>query len=275
MAKTKTKTTARKKNITKNAGFRLGMLGSAFMIILALIFLFLWFSYRSLFNQNAHFIIKKVVVRSGGWWNSKDKEVNNILGITPGTTNIFAVDLAEKRYQLAEKASIESVSISRILPDTLLIDINERIPIAFLYGNKPNSANDPVKVIDKHGMIMFKTSCIDLDPQLPIVTGIRATPSEVETGKELKQVLPAIKLIDISSNIIPNMQISRISLSNPKYFNMGIYIPAYRKRYNLYLSHNDLEYKLGMLKNVLQRINIEKPKATIIDMRFKGNAIVK
>ena len=275
MAKTKTKTVTRKKNITKKPGFRLGMIGSAFMIVLAFIFLFLWFSYRSLFNQNAHFIIKRVIVRSGGWWNKKSKKVENLLAIKPGLTNIFAVDLALKRKQLAEEPSIESVAIARVLPDTLLFDINERIPIAFLHRRESSRPAYPVKVIDEHGMVMLEGSCINVDKQLPVITGIRAARAESEPGKELKQVLPAIQLIELASKIIPNMMIFRISLSDPKYFNTSVYIPAYKKRYILYLSRKDLENKLYALKALLKEIQKTRPDATVIDMRFEGSAVVK
>lgn len=275
MAKEKTKTASRKRNITKKPGFRLGMFASLFMTLLALIFLVLWFSYRSLFNQNAHFIIKRVFVRSGGWWDGKSEKVEELLSISPGSTNIFAVDLAEKRKELAKEPSIESVSISRVLPDTLLFEINERIPIAFLFKRQATNPNDQVKVLDEHGMVMLEDSCINVDKELPVITGIRATRAEVEPGQKLKQVLPAIRLIDLAFKYLPNMKILRISLSDPQYFNTSVYIPEYRKRYVLYLNRKKAEDNLHALTLLLKEIQKTRPDATIIDMRYEGQAVVK
>ena len=108
--------TKRKTNITKKPGFRLGMIASGIMIILALIVLSIWFTSKSLFDRNDHFILKRVVVRSGGWWKSKSNEVSSVLKIKPGETNLFALDLAEMRKLLEAEPSISKVSISRILP---------------------------------------------------------------------------------------------------------------------------------------------------------------
>ena len=118
--------TKRKTNITKKPGFRLGMIASGIMIILALIVLSLWFTSKSLFDRNDHFILRNVIVRSGGWWKSRSGEVSSVLKIKPGETNLFSLDLANMRKVLEAEPSISKVSISRFLPDTLAVDIERR-----------------------------------------------------------------------------------------------------------------------------------------------------
>jgi len=259
----------RKKNITKKPGFRLGMIASGIMIIFALIFLFLWFSYRSLFNNNAHFVLKRVIVRSGGWWKLRSKEVETILDLTPGKTNIFDINLAEKRAQLETEPSIEKTSISRVLPDTLSIDIIERIPTAFLYKS------EYPKVVDEHGIVMLTKSCVDVDHNLPVITGFRAAKDDTLPGKELHQILPAIKFLNLASKHIPEMHISRISMSDPKFFNSAVSIPGLRKKYTLYIARKGLSQKIDVLKVLLDEVARNRPDAKIIDMRYEGQAVVK
>ena len=237
--------------------------------------MFLWFSYRSLFNQNAHFTLKHIFVRSGGWWDGKSEKVEELLSIHPGSTNIFSVDLAEERKQLAKEPSIESVSIERILPDTLVFKINERIPIAFLYHRKPTGPNDHIKVLDENGMVMLEDYCINVDKDLPVITGVRATRSEVEPGHELKQVLPAIRLIDLAYKYLPEMKILRISLSDPQYFNTSVYLPDAGKVYTLYLNRKRVEENLNVLTTLFGEVQRSNPNAKMIDMRYKGQAVVK
>ena len=179
----------RKTNIIKKPGFRLGMIASGIMIILAIIVLSIWFTSQSLFDRNDHFILNRVIVRSGGWWKSRSKEVSSVLNIKPGETNLFSIDLAKKRKELEAEPSISKVSISRILPDTLSVDITERIPSAFLHFR------DNKRIVDADGMVMSTESCINVDKNLPVITGFRSKEEELLPGNKLQQVTPALNLL--------------------------------------------------------------------------------
>jgi hypothetical protein len=261
--------TKRKTNITKKPGFRLGMIASGIMIILALIVLSLWFTSKSLFDRNDHFILKKVIVRSGGWWKSRSGEVSSVLKIKLGETNLFALNLADMRKLLEAEPSISKVSISRFLPDTLAVDITERIPKAFLHY-KNNSL-----IVDNNGIVMSTESCINVDENLPVVTGFRSKKEELLPGNKLHQVAPGLKLLTLAARELPGVMFLRINQSNPKYFNCEIYLPKIKKRYTLYISHKDLEYKLEMLHSLLKKTPRTEPKAKIIDMRYEGLGVVK
>ncbi len=245
------------------------MIASGIIIILLLIILSIWGTYESLFAENDHFILKRVVVKGGGWWKSRSKEVEEVLELKRGETNLFALDLGEKRKKLEKEPSIQKVSISRILPDTLLVEISERIPRAFLYW-KGNST-----IVDADGIVMSKKSCISLDKNLPVFTGFRAKKEDLLPGNYLHQIAPALKLLEVASKEIPGVMLLRINLSNPKHFNAEIYIPETRKIYTLYVNRKGLNEKLKELRAVLQDIPKTKPKATVIDLRYKEKAVIK
>ena len=259
----------RKKSITGKPGFRLGVILSALMMILALAVLFLWYTYRSLFNNNDHFILKRVVVRSGGWWNGRSEEVESILGLKEGESNAFAIDLKKVKEKLEKQPSIQKVSVERILPDTLKITIMERSPVAFLYrrGGK--------KVVDENGTVMLTKTCISVDRGMPVLTGFKSQKNDLSPGNQLPQVIPALHFIDEVHKTLPEMMILRISMNNPDYYNNDVYLPRYRKRYTLYIAKKGINAKLFALKILLKDIIRTKPKATVIDMRYQGQTVVK
>jgi cell division septal protein FtsQ len=192
-----------------------------------------------------------------------------ILNVTTGKTYLFQSTLPELRKKLKNQPSIEAVEISRIIPDTLVIDINERIPQAFLHWRN-NS-----KVVDAKGVLMSTASCVSVGGDLPVITGFLSKKENLIPGSQLPQVMPAMKLIESAANIVPEMRFLRISLNNPRYFQTIIRVDGTRKNYKLFISKKGVEVKLHALKPLLARISSSHPKATTIDMRYKGQAVVK
>ena len=259
----------KKNKFYQSPGFRIGLILSSIVMLLALAVLGFWLATKSLFERNANFTIKRVVVRSGGWWKTHQSEVNRVLGITLGETNLFACDLPSFRKKLEKQPSIESVEVSRIIPDTLLVDINERIPYAFLHwtGNK--------KVVDSNCMVMSTSSCVSVGGDLPVVTGFTSKKEELIPGSKLPQVAPAIKLIDTASKLAPAIRFELISMNSPNYFKTYISVSPSERRFTLYLSRKNVEVKLAALAKLLPKIANRRSKAKIIDMRYKGQAVVK
>ena len=79
----------------------------------------------------------------------------------------------------------------------------------------------------------------------------------------------------MASQELSGVMFLRINLSNPKYYNCVIYLPKIRKKYTLYISHKDIKYKLEKLNILLKKVPRSEPKATIIDIRYEGQAVVK
>ena len=260
---------SKKERFYQRPGFRVGLILSSIVIFLILTVLGCLYAKKSLFERNANFTIKRVVVRSGGWWEKHKSEVLRILGVTPGVSNLFACDLPSLRKKLEKQPSIESVEVSRIIPDTLLVDINERIPYAFLHwrGN--------TKVVDSNCMVMSTSSCVNVGRDLPVVTGFTSKKEDLIPGAKLSQATPAIKLIDEASKLAPAIRFERISLNSPDYFKTYISVSPSGRHFTLYLSRKNVDVKLAALAKLLPRLVSKSSKTKIIDMRYKGQAVVK
>lgn len=260
----------RKKNIFKRPGFRLGMIASSIMLLLVLICVLFWWTTRSLFSANDHFILKRVVVKSGGWWKSKEAEICSLLNIREGDTNLFAMDMADKKKLLEKESSIQKVTVYKILPDTLVVEITERIPMAFLHWKGNNL------VVDSDCIVMPTSSCINVAGDIPIITGFKSQPEDLLPGNELETIRPAMDLIKQVAEECPGLGLRRISLNNPKEFKTTIFDPLTEKIYQVLLPRENLSEKLTALNSVLAAIAGGRGKNTKqIDLRFAGQAVLK
>lgn len=260
----------RKKSFFKRPGFRLGLITSSIIVVIALICLGFWFTTRAMFSANDHFILRRVIVKSGGWWKSREREVSEILGITEGKTNLFSLDLKAARLKLEAKPSIAKVAVYKILPDTLAVEITERIPRAFIHG-RGNKI-----VVDNDAVVMFTSSCVNVSTDLPVITGFRSQPDQLSQGNILEQVKPALDLLNSAKTECPRVAISRISLNNKREFNISIIDLKTGKKYNVLLPRRNLLEKLAALDPVLEAIAAGRGKnASAIDMRFEGQAVLK
>ena len=262
-------TVVKKGRFYQRPGFRVGLILSSAIIVLSLAILGFWLTTKALFSKNDNFLIERVVVKSGGWWRKHRAVVPKVLGVVVGETNLFSFSLPELRKKLEKQPSIESARISRIIPDTLVVDINERIPQAFLHW-RGNS-----KVVDSNGVVMETSSCISVGDDLPIVTGFLSKKKDLIPGNTLPQIMPALRLIDNAVKIVPEMRFSRISLNNPDYFQADIRIDTTGKHYKLFISRKKVEIKLRAFEKLLPSIPRSHPNATTIDLRYKEQIVVR
>ena len=222
-----------------------------------------------LFEANNHFILRRVVVKSGGWWKSREGELCLLLGLSRGETNLFSIDIPGVKGKVLAEPAVAGVSVYKVLPDTLVVEITERIPKAYLfrYGNKT--------VVDEAAVLMSTDSCASFSREMPVVTGIRASEEELRPGKVLEQVLPALELIDAAYSAAPRVFIRHVSLSSPTEFNANIVDVSSGRSYDLLMQRVDLRDTMIALDRVLDEIELIEEDVKVIDMRYKEQAVLR
>lgn len=258
-----------KTNILKKPGMRIGLVLSSFMIIVSVIFFVFWLASRSLFAQNDHFVIRHVDVRSSGWWNAKGLEVSKILGIKIGSTNLFSVELRQICEKLNMQPSIEKVTVSRILPDTVQVNIIERIPRAFLYN-----ANSQW-IVDSNGIVMESKSCVNLRRNLPVITGFKVDNPPLTPGQDMPQLRQALDLIMIVVKKYPEIKILKVSLSTPREIQMSFLTSSADIPLCAIFPRTKVEEKMSVLRDTLRQRKATNNPAITIDLRFEGQVILK
>ena len=121
-----------KRTVLLRRGARVG----AWLLFAVAILLLCWLTFAGvryvLLVRNAHFTVQRVDVNVYGQLSEAAVlEIVTKQGIETGKTNLFSLDLRKMRRQLAgSHVLIKQVVLSRVLPDTLRVDVYERDPVA-------------------------------------------------------------------------------------------------------------------------------------------------
>lgn len=223
-----------KKKDAKNEKKLKGLKALALFFTLAVIIIIILSS--SLFNINA------ITVQG----NSKlsEEKVISISSIEL-YTNIFNFSKSKAKSKINENPYVEDVKISRKLPSTIVITINERIPSYML-----QFADSYVYINNQGYMLEISNEKIDI----PILTGFTTDLSNIKAGnrinsEDLKKMGMVIKIYQTLSNngIVENL--SKIDMSNER--NYTLFFDNEGKK--VYLGNgSDLSTKVVLLKSILE-----------------------
>jgi hypothetical protein len=139
-----------------------------------------------LFPKNPRLVVNSVrLAGNSGYWSPADPDerqtrmdrILSILRIRPGETPMFSgreeYDLAGMTAKLrAEIPELERADIRRVLPDQLIFELHERIPVANLGTNF---------YIDDTATVLDKSAYYDVSGSLPLLS---CKPSAVRTSQD-------------------------------------------------------------------------------------------
>ena len=149
----------------RRALLRLGVWGVA---ILALI-VGLWFGGGALrgvfFTHNPHFTLMRVQVKVNGQLQPAEITARlTRLGVRAGAKNLFMLDLRALRRDLLDYVMVADARLRLRLPDTLVVEVDARVPVAKYQGRS-------LCLVDSDGWVMPAR----IDPKLqslPLILGV-------------------------------------------------------------------------------------------------------
>ncbi|MGQ9661765.1 MAG: cell division protein FtsQ/DivIB [Kiritimatiellia bacterium] len=172
--------------------------GAVIAGFLLLLYLGMRFTIGKLFTRNDRFKIKNIEVVAPSA-HTHDL-VLEYLGITEGM-NLFGFNMREAhRTILKHAAAFKSLSIRRILPDTVKIEVVERIPLARLGANG-------IIVVDDEGVVFCAPS---LRRSLPLIAG---APELVPGQRVSGMARAAVELLDLCSDPKTSLAVERIAVN--------------------------------------------------------------
>lgn len=152
-------------------------IGTLVLIIGAIIFGvalgFRWMG-RKLFSENPRFEIHQLVISCDG--KLSEDYIRSQLDLTEGM-NLWAFSFAEIQEKLEGASRIESVFLQRDLPDTLIVKVKERVPVARIMI--PNISTKFPYTLDRFGYVLpprMKSNA------LPLIQGLDP---EVKPGDQI------------------------------------------------------------------------------------------
>lgn len=194
---------------TARRGFLMLVAVAFILAALAAVFWVLSYTGSLFFSRNPHFELKHIVMHSDGRLSS-----SKLMEYAELQTreNLFAVDFDALRESLKAVPLVESVRIRRQLPDTLFVDVTERVAIAqvsWKWRTVPF-------LVDRHGVIMPPTQT---GRALPLIEGRKF--DKLLPGQQIKDagVLYALELLSTCDSLGLSNQIvfERFDLRYPDY----------------------------------------------------------
>ena len=223
--------------------------------VAAVVLFFLW-SRSFMFNRNPRLVLQEV------------RELAAISRLKKGT-NLFDIDLRKLRNTIKSTIpSIEDVRISRVLPDTLVLDVSERLPRALL--NYPNSH----WVIDENCVVMSRRQSMAAGlKQLPVLTGVPQV--KFSGGKIMPELKPALDLIVTILGDFPNMQLLLVSVSTPEQLDFYIrYSNGKTYRVIMPLRNSGTAFMLGQLESAIIQAAQQGEERTTYNLSFDGQTVI-
>ena len=217
-------------------------------------------AWLAMFAENEFFQIRQIDVTTDG-----ELRVGNILEyarVEKGM-NLFAVRPEWIRESLLSVPVIANAQVGRRLPDTLVIEVAERVAVARL--GRPGSGS-PLAV-DSLGHVLGPSS---VRASLPVILGVRDNglrPGDVVKDPMLKD---ALRVLEIANQAVMRQElvVATIDLSNEEQIDVGLMSGE-----QVLLSREQMEPKLRQLPIMRSVARSKGLELTVYDMTVDRNYV--
>jgi len=202
-------------------------------------------------------------IEVNGVSQARDWEVKVLGEVSPGT-NILSVDLVETAAKIERHPWIASATIRRSFPDTLVVEVKERAPVAILPMGE-------LYYVDQEGTIFKKVKTGDR-LSLPVLSGF-GQPGPLQRGKIGRQgIKEALALMNRIAEKTPFARdgISEIHLDPDLGFSMYTANAAAQ----IQLGWDNFDTKLDRLGRLLNQQRLDLAQVRRIDLDLSKWAVV-
>ena len=217
-------------------------------------------AWRTMFAENEFFQIRQIEVTTDG-----ELRVGNILEYArvQNGMNLFAVRPELVRESLLSVPVIANAQVGRRLPDTLVIEVAERVAVARL--GRPGSGS-PLAV-DATGHVLGPSS---VRASLPVILGVRdkgLRPGDVVQDSMLKDALRVLEIANQAA-MRQELVVATIDLSNEEQIDVGLMSGE-----QVLLSREQMEAKLRQLPIMRSVARSKGLELTVYDMTVDRNYV--
>jgi len=217
-------------------------------------------SYRFI-NSSLYFNINKVNLL--GLQRLSTKDLTSWVGPIIGK-NIFQLDLNQVSQKLAEHPWVQAVSARRVFPQSLYIELKERIPFARVQL-------DQVYVMDNYGVLLGPEE--GKFNELPLVTGISAKNPRPGNNVADERIIRGLKTM-YYINLLPmfeNNPIDTVRISNRS----RVTFVTHNGNMEVHMRPEMAQESFKNLMLVLGTIGEDEKNLSSIDLSFKNKVVVK
>jgi cell division protein FtsQ len=129
--------------------------------------------------------------------------------------NIFQINLLQLQERLQSLPQVEGSRVQRVLPNKLVISIQERRPVAWVVGSDsvpPNSEN--AFLVDRRGILLKPKGAAPEYAGLPVILGVETSSLIAGQALDREEVKAALELLRDAAEILQTrLQIQSIDVS--------------------------------------------------------------
>jgi len=227
----------------------------------------------ALFAANSHFTLRSIEANATGQMRESEIiELAREFGAEPDAANLFELDVQELRECFEAQIAVDRATVTRRLPDTLIITVYEREPMAqFLRRGR--------QLLDAEGWFLPPRRNLR-SLNLPIVTGVRDAKQLAERPKATDEMLLAalrfLRLLAVRPDG-KHYDVSTIQLdySHPS---LTVHLRAkgtFRKGARVVVPVKDMDAALDRMAVIVQERTKARQKTGFIDATYKVNVPVR
>ena len=176
--------------------------------------------------------------------------------------SLYLVPLQKRRRELLEIDWVEEASVSKIWPNTLMVRVKERTPVAFVHL-PPNrrDGTSQFALIDRDGYILLPRVAAKFT--LPVITGIQESEPLENRRARVKCVLAMLQAVGPLAE-----QISEIDVADPNSLVAAEHVG--NNVVNLMLGDENYAERLKTFLAHFDEIKAKRPDARTFDLRVDG-----
>jgi cell division protein FtsQ len=192
-------------------------------------------------------------------------------------TNIFLVSLGRAQARVEAIPQVEKAQVTRQLPNRIVIEINERKPVAWIAPERGAATRQEVTsssqsfLVDAHGLLLQPRKLMPQDYFLPIIrnyTGGPRSDGQESDGDEIKAALDLLHA-EQDSPLAARFQIQEIDLA--KHFGIEV---TDRDGLQVLFGLDDMDKQLKRLEVYLQPLDQGPDKPHTINLMAERNVPV-
>ncbi len=228
---------------------------------------------RSFLLHDPHFRIdSSASIQATGITELSRTELVNVFGSDIGR-NIFFVPLAARRAAVEAQPWVRHATVMRILPNTLRVTIEERIPAAFVRVGRQ------IELVDGEGVLlpMLPATLAARHYSFPVVTGLDPAAPPVERAERMYLYQSFVSALDGphpgagSANI--SSQLSEVDLSSLD--DVRAVVPAQGSDILLHFGNSDFLERYHSYQEHLAEWRQQYPNLSAVDLRYDRQVVLK
>lgn len=225
---------------------------------------------NSLFFANSDYALKTIEVTSDG--KLSRETILHTADVAEGK-NIFSIDLPKVQEKLGSLPQVEDSRIQRILPNKLVISIQERRPVAWVVPPEMNTGSfnfENAYLVDRRGILLKTKSLAPEYLGLPLIIGVDTSNCQAGQPLEQDEVKAALDLIRASAEVLQGrLQIQSIDVSKGYCL-----VVTDKQRANITFSTDEIEWQLHRLETVLSYCDKNNRELQTVNLMAQRNVPV-